>query len=297
VDARARHLSRLGARCNGRGAGHIAIIPVGDSRDPRVADYRNIPDPELLARCGIFIAEGRLVVHRLLTHRRFATRSVMVTETALDGVHAVTATRPDLPVYVVPQHVMNEIAGFNIHRGCLAVGERPAHHSWRDVAARANRLVVLERVGDADNVGSTFRSAAAFGMDAVLLNGASADPLYRKAIRTSMGATLLIPFARIGAGPTPHGEWPAALGELRRDGMVVVALTPSSSTPPLQSLADRLSGQRVALVLGHEGDGLTREALEVCELRARIPMTTGADSINIATAAAIAMYELGRSDG
>jgi tRNA G18 (ribose-2'-O)-methylase SpoU len=180
---------------------------------------------------------------------------------------------------------MNEIAGFNIHRGCLAIGERPESLDWHDLARSARRLVILERVSDADNVGSAFRNAAAFGVDAVLLDPGSTDPLYRKAIRTSMGATLLLPFARVAA-------WPEALRELGRDGVAVVALTPASSAPCLRTVAAELAGRRVALVLGHEGDGLTEAALNACDVRARIPMAPGADSINIATAAAIALYAL-----
>jgi len=291
--------------------------------DPRVADYRNVPDPQLLERDGIFIAEGRLVVRRLLAGSRFTTRSIMVTQAALGSLEPETVLRPDIPIYLVPQPLMNTIAGFNIHRGCLAVGERRVQPSWRELAARANRLAILECVGDADNVGSTFRSALALGMDAVLLDSASADPLYRKAIRTSMGASLLLPFARFAAegeasvranagrdvnGKTSEGniaqrdrhrsDWPGALAELgSREGMAVVALTPSQTAAPLQMVAERLIGRRVALVLGHEGHGLTRDTLDACEFHARIPMAPGVDSLNVATAAAIAMYELGRTRG
>jgi tRNA G18 (ribose-2'-O)-methylase SpoU len=257
-----------------------------------VADYRNIPDPERVGRRGIFIAEGRRVVRRLLTRSRLATRSVMVTEAALDDVRPALAAHPDVPVYVVPQPVMNEIAGFNIHRGCLALGERPEPRDWRSLARDARRLVILERIGDPDNVGSAFRNSAAFGVDAVLLDPATTDPLYRKAIRTSMGATLVVPFARIGRpGPFGPGDWPRALGELDREGVAVVALTPFSTAPCLRTIAEQVSNRRVALVLGHEGDGLTQGALDACGLRARIPMAPGADSINVAAAAAIAMYE------
>ena len=129
-------------------------------------------------------------MQRLLGDSRFVTRSVMVTDTALETVRPLIAAHPEVPIYVVPQAVMNDVAGFNVHRGCLAIGERPAARAWRDLARDARRLVILERIGDPDNVGSTFRNAAAFGVDAVLLDPASADPLYRKAIRTSMGATL-----------------------------------------------------------------------------------------------------------
>ncbi len=280
----------MGARQGARGAGDIAIIAVADPRDPRLADYRNIPDMALVEQRGIFVAEGRLVVQRLLSDSRFPTRSVMVTEPALASVLSVVDSHYHTPVYVVPQAVMNDVAGFNVHRGCLAIGERPEPHDWLDLARPARRLVILERIGDPDNVGSAFRNAAAFGVETVLLDPASADPLYRKAIRTSMGATLRIPFARVP-------EWPGALRELDRDGVAVIALTPSSSAPCLRAVAAQLSDRRVALVLGHEGEGLTQAALDACALRARIPMAGGTDSVNVATAGAIAMYEFARADG
>jgi tRNA G18 (ribose-2'-O)-methylase SpoU len=228
----------------------------------------------------------------------------MVTGTALEDLRPALAGHPDVPVYVVPPPVMNEIAGFNIHRGCLALGVRPEWRDWRDLARDARRLVILERIGDADNVGSLFRHAAAFGVDAILIDPATTDPLYRKAIRTSMGAALAIPFSRIAGRPGPSlsaaapgaqadgpGEWPHALRELGRDGVAVVALTPSSSAPCLRTVAAELTGRRVALVLGHEGDGLTEAALGACEFRARIPVAPGVDSLNVAAAGAIGMYE------
>jgi tRNA G18 (ribose-2'-O)-methylase SpoU len=277
----------MGARQGWRGAGNIAIIAVGDACDPRLADYRNIPDPALVEQRGIFIAEGRLVVQRLLSGSRFPTRSVMVTDSALASLRRAVDSHPETPVYVVPQAVMDDVAGFNVHRGCLAVGERPAPRDWQELARAARRLVILERIGDPDNVGSVFRNAAAFGVGAVLLDPASTDPLYRKAIRTSMGAALRIPFARV------H-EWMRALRELDSDGIALIALTPSSSAPCLRTVASELSDRRVALVLGHEGEGLTQAALDACRFRARIPMAGDTDSVNVATAAAIAMYELAR---
>ena len=280
----------MGARRGARGAANIAIIAVGDPRDPRLADYRNIADMTLVDPGGIFVAEGRLVVQRLLSESRFPTRSMMVIEPALASLLSVVDSHPRTPVYVVPKAVMNDVAGFNVHRGCLAIGERSAPEDWTDLTRAARRLVILERVGDPDNVGSAFRNAAAFGLDAVLLDAASADPLYRKAIRTSMGATLRIPFARV------H-EWPGALRALDRHDIAVIALTPSSSAPCLRTVAAQLSDRRVALVLGHEGEGLSQAALDACPLRARIPMADGTDSVNVATAGAIAMYEFARADG
>ena len=149
----------------------------------------------------------------------------MIDRTAARAALAdVLDARPDLPVFVVPPEVMNGITGFNIHRGCLAIGERPQSLPWQEAVARARTVVVLERVANADNVGGIFRNAAAFGADAVLLDEVSTDPLYRKAIRTSMGAALIVPFARV----TRCAE---ALGEMRDAGFATVALTPAAGAP------------------------------------------------------------------
>lgn len=251
-------------------------------------DYRNIPDADLVRQRGTFVAEGRLVVRRLLTDSALRVRSVLLTDTAREAMADVLATRPDVPVYVVPQTTMNEVAGFEIHRGCLAVGERPTPRPWRDITTSARTVVVLERVSNADNVGSIIRSAAAFGTDAVLLDPTSTDPLYRKAIRTSMGAALVMPFARMD-------PWPGALHDLRTLGFATVGMTPSSSAPRLAETMEALAGGRVALLLGHEGDGLSACALEACAFTARIPVTSRVDSLNVATATAIALYERGRT--
>jgi tRNA G18 (ribose-2'-O)-methylase SpoU len=264
------------------------IEHVADISDPRLDDYRNVPDPELIERRGIFVAEGRLVVRRLLTGTRMRPRSVMLTEAARAALQDVLDARPDVPVYLVPPSFMSAIVGFNIHRGCLAIGERPGDCEWRARGRSARRLVILERVGNADNVGAVFRNAAAFGVDAVLLERSCADPLYRKAIRTSMGAALALPFARIDA-------WPDALRTLRDNGAVVIGLTPAEHAPALANSLPSLADGRVAFVAGHEGEGLTDEAMRACDRVARIPMTSGVDSLNVATAIAIALYELTRT--
>lgn len=261
----------------------MTVTKIDDADDVRIADYRNVSDPQLIARRSLFCAEGRLVVERLLASRRFKTRSVLVTGTALDSIKAALATHHDLPVFVVDQHILNAITGFNIHRGCLAMGERRPHGDWRTVVTGAESLVILERVGNADNVGSIFRNAAAFGVDAVLLGPACADPLYRKAIRTSMGAALAVPFAQADS-------WPEPLLELRKDAWAVVALTPCARSA-VRDVAAAIGGSRTAIVVGHEGEGLTPETLAACDHHARIPMAEGVDSLNAATAAAVALYE------
>jgi tRNA G18 (ribose-2'-O)-methylase SpoU len=265
----------------------LHFLLISDSTDPRLSDFRNVPDPELLRERGIFVAEGRLVVRRLLTESPYATRSVMVTEPARAALADVLGARPDLPVYVVSPAVMKEVSGFNIHRGCLAIGERPRALAWQDAVARARTLVVLERVANADNVGGIFRNAAAFGAGAVLLDAATTDPLYRKAIRTSMGSTLVVPFARVGL-------LAEMIIQLKRNGFATVALTPASSATGLASVANDVRAKPLALVLGHEGEGLLEETLRACEFQARIPISTAVDSLNVASAAAIGLHEFTR---
>jgi len=273
----------------------VPIIRIDDAGDECLADYRGVSDPDLALRSGLFIAEGRLVVRRLLAESRFATRSVLVTEPSLAALADVLEPRSALPVFLASQAVMNEMAGFDIHRGCLAIGERAMPTRWQELAAIThhkshitNVVMCLERVANADNVGGVFRCAAAFGAGAVLLDPVSTDPLYRKAIRTSMGAALQVPFAR--AEP-----WPEALRELRGLGFAAIAMTPAPAAPSLREVVAAVAGRRVAIVLGHEGDGLTAGALAACELQARIPIEGDVDSLNVAATAAIALYEFAGS--
>ena len=267
----------------------MPVLSIDDAGDPRLADYQGVPEPALARTRGVFVAEGRLVVRRLLASR-FTARSVMVTPAVFDTVKPDLEGRPCLPVFVVPQSLMNAVAGFNIHRGCLAIGERPAAESWESLVRSCrplglpSALIALERVGNADNVGATFRAAAAFGAGGVLLDPSCADPLYRKAIRTSMGAALHVPFAT----DVPLID---ALAHLSRDGWSTVGLTPEPDAPPARDVFARLARDRVVLVLGHEGDGLTAAAAAACTHVARIPMTTDVDSLNVAMAAGIALYE------
>jgi tRNA G18 (ribose-2'-O)-methylase SpoU len=264
----------------------VPVVPITDLADPRLDDYRNVPDPELLHARGVFVAEGRHVVRRLLTSTRFTTRSLLVTETALASLSDMAVHFPDLPVFVIAQEAMNAVIGFNIHRGCLAIGHRPIRARWTEVVSDARRVLILERIANADNVGGIFRNAAALGADAVLLGPACTDPLYRKAIRTSMGGVLTVPFAELD-------DWPGDLETLRLLGFRLMALTPAADATPLSDYATRSIESRIALMLGHEGDGLSPQALGSADVRVRIPMAPGVDSVNVATAAAIALYELG----
>lgn len=223
----------------------------------------------------------------------------MVTEAAHAALGDLWPERPDLTVYVVTREVMNAITGFNIHRGCLAIGERGPSADWRGLLSTPcsqrptptlptpKVILLLERIANADNVGGIFRNAASFGAHAVLLDEPTTDPLYRKAIRTSMGASLVVPFARVTSVPD-------VVTELRRDGFATVALTPAASATRLESAVSDARGKSVALVLGHEGEGLSEAALSACELHARIATQSAVDSLNVASAAAIGLHEVRR---
>jgi tRNA G18 (ribose-2'-O)-methylase SpoU len=260
------------------------LTAVTSADDPRVADYKQTADPAALSRSGIFVAEGRWVVQRLLTSRRFATRSVLVTPVAGKAlVAAVGEALDSVPTYVVDQPVMDRLVGYNIHRGCLALGDRPAV----DVLAAATlrdvqRVVVLEGVNNPDNVGGIFRSAAAFGVDLIALGPGCGDPLYRKAVRTSMAATLEVPYV-------DARDWPGALDLIRAARLQIAALTPKLEAIPLER-APRFG--RVAILLGGEGTGLTSDALARADVTLRIRTTTRVDSLNVTVAGSIAMHHL-----
>jgi tRNA G18 (ribose-2'-O)-methylase SpoU len=261
------------------------VIVIERLDDPRLADYRQIGDPIALQRRGLFVAEGRLVVRRVLQNRRFRPHSILLTAAAHLSVRAdLSRCSSSAPVYLVDQTIMNDVVGFNIHRGCLALVNRPDPLGLADLPlATAQRLLVLESVSNPDNIGGLFRDAAAFGVEAVVLGPGCGDPFYRKAVRTSMAATLMVPFATAGS-------WPDAIERLRHAGMCVVALTPAPDATPLQAL--RVEHRRLALMVGSEGEGLSGAALAAADLRVQIAMRGRIDSLNVATAAAIALYSL-----
>jgi tRNA G18 (ribose-2'-O)-methylase SpoU len=260
------------------------VVCITSIEDPRLDDYRRIPEPELIRSRGQFIAEGRLVVRRLVESSRFSVGSILVTSAALDDL-ADLLPQVTAPIFVVEQEAMHAVAGFNFHRGCLAVGFRQPPLPWPQIVAEARLVVALEGLSNADNMGGIFRNAAAFGADAVLLDPLSVDPLYRKAIRTSMGAALQLPFATMT-------DWPGDLARLRDMGFRVLALTPAGDAPSIHDI--RTDGEKLALLVGHEGSGLTGAAFAQADVRARIPMPGGIDSLNVATAAAIALCEIVR---
>lgn len=264
----------------------MKIERVEDPGDPRIAAYREARDQELRARRGLFIAEGRTVVARLLEGSRFRARSVLVTAAALEALRdLLERARPGLPVYVAPAEILRGVMGFKFHRGCLAVGQRGTDPTADELMAPTGpRLLLgLEELADPDNVGVVFRSAMAFGADGVLLSPGSADPLYRKTIRTSMGGALRVPFARVA-------EWPAGLARLREAGYTVIALTPAGAVDIADLGAAQPAPERAALLLGAEGAGLSEGARAQADVEVRIAMAPGADSLNVAAAAAIALH-------
>ena len=261
------------------------MLAIDDLGDPRLADYRLLTRPDALARAGLFVVEGRLVLPRLLAEHRFRLRLALLTRAAyhaLGDTAAEAAARA--PIYLVEPAVMEGITGVAIHRGCLALAERPADLAVDELPLPAmRRLLVLEGVNNPDNVGGLFRSAAAFGVDAVILGPDCGDPLYRKAIRTSMGGTLRLPFATARA-------WPDDLVGLRQRGWPVLALTPAPGATALDDIARHQP--RAALLVGAEGPGLSPAALAAADQRVRIAMPGGGDSLNVTVAASIALHHL-----
>jgi tRNA G18 (ribose-2'-O)-methylase SpoU len=256
--------------------------------DPRIGAYRDIGDPELVRSRGLFIAEGRLVVRRLIEDGRWRVRSVLVSEAARASLHPVLETIAErVPVYVCAAADFLGLTGYNIHRGCLALVERPPALPADVIVARSRTMLVLDAVTNPDNVGGIFRNAAAFGVDGVLLSPTCCDPLYRKAIRTSMAAVLRVPFARAGA-------WPQDLLGVKGAGFTIVALTPREPAEMLAAFASARS-ERVALVAGTEADGITRAVEEMADRRVRIPISDAVDSLNVAVAVGIALHALRQS--
>jgi tRNA G18 (ribose-2'-O)-methylase SpoU len=259
----------------------MPVIRIDLFDDPRLADYRSVSDGELLRRRNRFVAEGRLVVRRLLEagHR---VESVLVNVASYRALEASLSRLPeDVPVFICDTDEFTSLTGFNLHRGCIAMAERPMDRSLDDVARQADLLLVLEGITDPDNVGSAFRNAAAFGAS-VVLSEACCDPLYRKAIRTSMGSVLRTPYAR-----TP--DWPRDLAALKSEGFTVVALTPREGAIDLSAYARRRP-ERTALLVGSEGPGLTAAARAMADACVRIPIRSDVDSLNLATATGIALY-------
>jgi len=259
---------------------------IESSDDPRVTEYREVSDPELVHGRGLFVAEGRLVVRRVIEDHRYVVRSVLVSDAARRSLGpALESIARSVPVFICDGADFLGITGHDFHRGCLALVKRTAPSALDDVLLSARTVVVLDAVGNADNVGGVFRSAAAFGVDAVLLGPACCDPLYRKAIRTSMAATLRVPFVRLD-------EWSDGLSAMRAAGFTIVALTPREPSEAIDGFVARPRPPRVALLVGAEGPGLTPTVEAAADYRVRIPIRPDVDSLNLAVATGIALHRL-----
>ena len=268
-------------------------IRIDEPDDPRIAAYLDIRERDLTGRQGRFIAEGKVVLDVLLSARRFAAESILVLENRLAGLSDILRKAPPhLPVYVVSGDVMDRVAGFHMHRGILAIGARrdaqPAEALLEELPARS-LVVVLVGISNHDNIGSIFRNGAAFGADAVFMDTTCCDPLYRKAIRVSVGAALKVPFASFA-------DTPAFIRELDRHGYDQFALSPDGALDIRDAERDN-TGQngRLALYLGTEGEGLPKDLLE-CLKTVRIAMRDDFDSLNVAAASAIALHHFSRDD-
>ncbi|OKH73090.1 rRNA methyltransferase [Mycobacterium sp. SWH-M1] len=265
------------------------VVDVDDPADPRLDDFRDLNSvdrrPDLPSGKGLVIAEGVLVVQRMLASR-FRPRALLGTDRRLielgadlDGLAA--------PYYRASAEVMAEVVGFHLNRGVLASASRAPELTVSDVLDGVRTVAVLEGVNDHENLGSIFRNAAGLGVGAVIFGAGCADPLYRRAVRVSMGHALLVPFARAQS-------WPGGLNMLRDKGFRLVAMTPGAGAQRLADAFAGLAGDKVAILVGAEGPGLAEHTMRACDVRARIPMSRGTDSLNVATAAALAFYERDR---
>jgi tRNA G18 (ribose-2'-O)-methylase SpoU len=259
------------------------LVHVDDPDDPRLADYRDLRDVQLRqhleAEHGLFLAEGEKVVRRAV-ESGFPARSFLMAPRWLDGLADVLDSS-DAPCFVMSEALAEQVTGFHVHRGALASLQRRPLPSVDEVLAGARTVVVLEDVVDHTNVGAIFRSAAALGVDAVLLAPRCADPLYRRSVKVAMGAVFTVPWTRLDG-------WYDALPSVSAAGFTTVALTLADDATAIeQAVADL---DRVALVLGSEGHGLSPRWEQTADRRAVIPMREGIDSLNVAAATAVAAY-------
>ena len=263
------------------------VVEVDDPHDPRLADYRDLRDVQLRRHLesaeGLFLAEGEKVVRRAV-EAGHDVRSFLMAPRWLAGL-ADVLDRTEAPCYVVPEALAEEVTGFHVHRGALASLHRRPLPDVDDVLEGARSVLVLEDVVDHTNVGAVFRSGAALGFDAVLLSPRCADPLYRRAVKVGMGAVFALPWTRLP-------EWREALPLLSRRGFTTVALTLAADAVPVEEAVAGVD--RLALVLGSEGHGLSSRWEQDADRRAIIPMRAGIDSLNVAAASAVACYVAAR---
>ncbi|MHA7661932.1 TrmH family RNA methyltransferase [Mycolicibacterium sp. HS_4_1] len=276
----------------GDGVIDVIVEDVTDPADPRLDDFRDLNSvdrrPDLPSGKGLVIAEGVLVAQRMLASR-FSPRAFLGTDRRLREL-ADDLAGCGVPYYRASAEVMAEVVGFHLNRGVLAAAPRPAELSVSEVLQGARTVAVLEGVNDHENLGSIFRNAAGLDVDAVVFGAGCADPLYRRAVRVSMGHALLVPYARAQS-------WPGDLKLMQDNGFHLIAMTPGEGSVPLSDALAPLANQKVGVLVGAEGPGLTEHTMRACEVRARIPMSRGTDSLNVATAAALAFYERARAAG
>jgi tRNA G18 (ribose-2'-O)-methylase SpoU len=284
----------------------MRLDPIDNPHDPRLDDFRNLTDAQARDQRDSFIVEGRLNVRTLLTASAYRPRSLLLTAAAAESLRDLLdpLAGEGPPVYLAPPAIVNRVAGFDVHRGCLAAAERGHPHSLGDLLRAVGTgpavILALEDINNHDNIGGIFRNAAAFAAGGALLSQGSVDPLYRKSIRVSMGGVLRVPFARLPKKP-PLNEsssevadaWPRSLHALRVAGFTIIALTPRAGAIDLHDFARaRPLPSRFALLLGAEGPGLTERSLAAADALVRIALSPGVDSLNVASAAAIALHAL-----
>lgn len=266
-------------------------VAVADAGDPRLADYVSLTDVRLRrsleAAQGLFIAEGEKVIARAIA-AGYPVRSLLVAQDKLATIAGLASSCP-APLYVLPAAAAEQLTGYRVHRGALASMQRLPLPPAAEVVAGARRIVVLEDIVDHANVGAVFRCVAALGFDAVLLAPRCADPLYRRAVKVSMGAVLAVPYARMD-------DWRGGLAGLQAAGFRLLALTPDPAATPIGTVSEKMPADgRLALLVGGEGSGLSGRWLAAADEAVRIPMSRGVDSLNVASAAAIACYLLAGS--
>lgn len=265
------------------------VVEIDDPDDPRLADYRSLTDVSLRMSFepphGLFIAEGALVIERALA-AGYQLRSALMSPAWLERT-ASSLAASEAPVYVAADALLRQLTGFHVHRGALASVHRRPLLAVDDLIRSARLVAVIEDMVNHTNLGAIFRTVAALGADGVVVSPQAADPLYRRSVRVSMGAVFTVPYARAES-------WPGVLGDLKDSGFTIAALTPAPDAVPLDQATAAL-GERVALVVGTEGDGLSAAVLERADLAVQIPMRAGIDSLNVATATGIALWELTRT--
>jgi len=261
-------------------------VPVSDAADPRLDPYLRLTDVRLRRRIepelGLFMAESAEVITRALEAHIEPVSLLMSAKWVQPLAKILSSLDPDVPVYVGPDDLLEEVTGFKMHRGAIATMRRPTLPSLDQVMAGARRLAIVEDLVDHTNLGAIFRAAAGLGVDGVLVTPHSADPLYRRSVRVSMGAVFQVPWTRID-------PWPESLEVLRQAGFAVAAMALRADALDLDLFAID-PPDKLALMLGTEGDGLTAHALELADVTLRIPMFGGVDSLNVAAAAAVAFW-------